>query len=240
MGISDAFGLIVVIAALVPGLGYLRAYRRYTLYDVRTSTVEFVEMLAIGALGTSVAAIIVLAIGEVAPGLVTLRALFHGYGDLSKSPWGTIVSAAGILLLGTVGCITAGVLAGQHSRRRVGVTLAGVPAEERAAGPAFREGSQFAAALLRGAPDGGAPFLAVELSDGRLVEGFALLVSHHDDPLLRDLTLQKPVAFSGPGYTGRTVSPANRVFVPGSMIRLIHIAYPEPNGGGTHVGDTAT
>jgi hypothetical protein len=53
-------------------------------------------------------------------------------------------------------------------------------------------------------------------------------VSADTDPARRDLVLQGPRAWAGPGEISRTASPATFVFVPGALVRVVHISYPPP------------
>ncbi|MEU2679553.1 DUF6338 family protein [Streptomyces sp. NPDC007107] len=113
-------------------------------------------------------------------------------------------------------------------------TLAGIYAERkspRRTGAAVREGTVAVHALTDRAGPGGRhkPFAAVELSDGRLVEGYVRYVSTDPDPARRDIVLQQPIAWTGPGDAARTRSPAVCVFVPGALVRVVHISYP-PGG----------
>ncbi|MFD5336421.1 DUF6338 family protein [Streptomyces hawaiiensis] len=76
------------------------------------------------------------------------------------------------------------------------------------------------------------PSLAVELSDGPLVKGYVRYVSADTDPARRDLVLQGPMTWAGPGEIPRTASSATFVFVPGALVRVVHISYPsEPATG---------
>ncbi|MFJ8861846.1 DUF6338 family protein [Streptomyces sp. NPDC102451] len=60
-----------------------------------------------------------------------------------------------------------------------------------------------------------------------VVEGYLRHVSHDEDPARRDIVLQRPVLWTGPGDIPRTLSPARTVVVPGSLIRVIHLSYPD-------------
>lgn len=70
------------------------------------------------------------------------------------------------------------------------------------------------------------PIAAVELSDARPVEGYVRYVSTDPDPARSDIVLQQPIAWTDPGDAPRTRSPAVRVFVPGALVRVVHISYP--------------
>ena len=85
--------------------------------------------------------------------------------------------------------------------------------------------------LATRSPKGREPYLAVELNDGRLVEGYLRHAAIEDDPDRRDLVLQRPLFFSGTGYAERTPSAAVKLYVPGFMIRVIHISYPPIDRG---------
>ncbi|MBA9005333.1 DUF6338 family protein [Thermomonospora cellulosilytica] len=221
---SNLIGIAILIAALAPGFAYLQAYRRYALRDARSQTTEIVEMGAVGGLATLAAALTVLVAAKWVPGLIGLETLLKGASTLRGSAWATVLSASVTLLLSVAACIGTGVLLGRRSRHAVG---------------SVREGVVFVKALTARSPDGREPYLAVELNDGRLVEGYLLYASVNEDPARRDIVLQKPIAWSGVGYCERTRSAAESAYVPGSLIKVVHISYPPspaPQDSGTGVG----
>jgi hypothetical protein len=126
------------------------------------------------------------------------------------------VVAVIVMTLSTALSTGVGGYAGKRSPRRTGAGL--------------REGTIALRAFTDRDPDGNGrkPCLAVELSDGRLVEGSVRYVSADTDPARRDLVLQGPMGWAGPGEIPRTASPATFVFVPGALVRVVHISYPLP------------
>ncbi|MEU4338316.1 DUF6338 family protein [Micromonospora lupini] len=208
---ANVVTVAVLIAALAPGFCFVQAYRRHVLSDKPSPTREIIEFFGAGALATVVASVLVLALGNVVPWMVSLHELVVDTRNLRASAWQVVASAGLVLLLSVTLCIVAGELLGRRAPSRVGHINAGVMAVRVLATPS---------------PKGREPYLAVELDDGRLVEGYLRHAAVEDDPDRRDLVLQRPLFFSGTGYARRTPSAAVKLYVPGSMIRVIHISYP--------------
>jgi hypothetical protein len=208
---SNIFSVIILLAALAPGFVYLQAYQRRSLRDTRSATAETVEMFAFGALATLLAGLTVLVLGQLTPAFVTLDVLLKGTSGLGTIPWKVIASASLTLALSTSISGLAGTLLGNRRSSRVATV---------------REGILAVRVLTARSPKGRRPYLAVELNDGRLVEGYLWYASTHEDPARRDIALQKPLAWSGNGQRERTKATAERVLIPGSMIRVIHLSYP--------------
>jgi hypothetical protein len=210
---DNLIALAILIAALAPGWAYLQAYRRHAMRDARSTTAEVVEMGAVGALATAAAALLVLIVAPGVPGLVTLHTLLGGTAAVSHAAWPAIVSAAVALLLSLVLCVAVGEITGRRAPHRVGTV---------------HEGTLFVRALTERSSQGRRPYLTVELTDGRVVEGRLLHVSVNEDPVRRDLVLYRPIAWSGKGYEQRTASTAEKVLITGSLVKVVHLTYPAP------------
>ncbi|CCH18336.1 DUF6338 family protein [Micromonospora lupini] len=208
---ANVVTVAVLIAALAPGFCFVQAYRRHVFSDRPSPTREVIEFFGAGALATVVASLLILALGNVVPWLVSLHELVVDTRTLRASAWEVVASAGLVLLLSVTLCIVAGDVLGRRAPSRVGPVNAGVMSVRALATPS---------------PGGREPYLAVELDDGRLVEGYLRHAAIEDDPARRDLVLQRPLFFSGTGYAERTPSPAVKLYVPGSMIRVIHLSYP--------------
>ncbi|MEV4824190.1 DUF6338 family protein [Micromonospora sp. NPDC049274] len=208
---ANVVTVAVLIAALAPGFCFVQTYRRHVFADKPSPTREVIEFFGAGALATVVAGLLILALGNVVPWLVSLHDLVGDTRDLRASAWHVVASAGLVLLLSVTLCIVGGEVLGRRAPSRVGRINAGVMSVGVLATPS---------------PKGREPYLAVELDDGRLVEGYLRQAAIEDDPARRDLVLQRPLFFSGTGYAERTPSPAVKLYVPGSMIRVIHISYP--------------
>lgn len=211
---SSVIAAVLLLAAMTPGFAFHQAMSHYRTKDTRSSTTEVVELFGVGALTTSAGLLLTLLIGELAPFLVTLHDVPRASADFREHPWSWVGAVVMTMVLSMVLSTMAGVYAGRRSPRRTGA--------------AVREGTVAVHAFTdRAGPDGKRkPFLAVELSDGRLVEGYARYVSTDPDPARRDIVLQQPIAWTGPGNVPRTRSTAAHVFVPASLVRVVHISYP--------------
>ncbi|MFG2540137.1 DUF6338 family protein [Streptomyces sp. NPDC048511] len=218
---SSVIAAVLLLAAMTPGYAFHRTMNRYRPKDTRSSTTEVVELFSVGALATTTGLLLTLLIGELAPSLITLREATKTPTDLRHHPWSWAGAAVLAMTLSMALSTLAGVYAGRKSPRRTGT--------------AVREGTVAVHALTDRAGPGGRhkPFAAVELSDGRLVEGYVRYVSTDPDPARRDIVLQQPIAWTGPGDAPRTRSPAVCVFVPGALVRVVHISYPHVPAPGT-------
>ncbi|MGC4785017.1 DUF6338 family protein [Micromonospora zamorensis] len=208
---GNAIAVAVLIAALAPGFCFVQTYRRHVLSDKPSPTREIIEFFGAGALATFVASVVVLALGSFVPWLISLHELVVDPRALRASAWHVVLSGGLVLLLSVTLCIVAGEVLGRRAPTRVGHVNAGVMSVR---------------VLATRSPKGREPYLAVELNDGRLVEGYLRHAAIEDDPDRRDLVLQRPLFFSGTGYAERTPSAAVKLYVPGFMIRVIHISYP--------------
>jgi hypothetical protein len=219
---SSVIAAVLLLAAVTPGYAFHRAMNRYRPKDTRSSTAEVVELFGVGALTTAAGLLLTLLIGELSPSLVTLHEVTKAPADFRDHPWSWVGAVVLAMALSMGFSTLAGAYAGRKSPRRTGA--------------AVREGTVAVHALTdRAGPDGQRkPFVAVELSDGRLVEGYVRYVSTDPDPARRDIVLQRPIAWTGPGDVPRTRSPAVCVFVAGALVRVVHISYPHvPAPGAT-------
>ncbi|WP_405659735.1 DUF6338 family protein [Streptomyces sp. NBC_01166] len=211
---SSVIAAVLLLAAMTPGYAFHRSMNRYRPKDTRSSTTEVVELFSVGALATAAGLLLTLLLGELAPFLVTLREVTKAPAHFRDHPWSWVGAVVLAMALSMALSTLAGVYAGRKSPRRTGA--------------AVREGTVAVHALTdRAGPDKRRkPFVSVELSDGRLVEGYVRYVSTDPDPARRDIVLQRPIAWTGPGAVPRTASPAVCVFVPGALVRVVHISYP--------------
>ncbi|MFD9502529.1 DUF6338 family protein [Streptomyces sp. NPDC060035] len=203
---------VLLLAAMTPGFAFHQAYRRFSAKGSRTSVTEVVELFSVGALATCLGALVSALLAEWIPYLVSLKDVATAPADAAERPWSWVVSGILTMTLSMAASIWAGRYVGKRSPQRRGERL--------------REGTVTSWVLTEHDADGRWPFLAVELSDGRLVEGYLRHVSHDEDPARRDIVLQRPVLWTGPGDIPRTLSSARMVVVPGSLIRVIHLRYP--------------
>jgi hypothetical protein len=208
---------VFLIAALSPGFVYHRMLARFQPRDHRSPLVELAEMATAGALTTAFAIAAVLGIGELVPALISPADLAGDPNALRARPWGVLGSVVLALLVSLALAAAAGWLwirkiVKAPSRMREGTVWIGVLAAKR---------------------DGKPAFLAVELDDGRVVEGVFRAVSGLEDPARDALVLRRPVLVSGPGDTPRTPVDEDFVLLPRSVIRAVHGTYAlkEKKGG---------
>lgn len=205
---------VLLLAAMTPGFAFHQAYRRFSAQSPRTSTTEVVALFSVGALATCLGALLTASLAEAFPYLVSLREVAAEPRDLGDRPWSWVVSGALTMALSITASLAAGRYVGKRSPHRRGERL--------------REGTITTWVLTERDRHGQRPFLAVELLDGRLLEGYLWHASLDEDPARRDIALQGPLFWTGPGAVPRTRSAARMIFVPGSLVRVIHISYPTP------------
>ncbi|MFC8730617.1 DUF6338 family protein [Streptomyces bacillaris] len=199
---------------MTPGFAFHQAYRRFSAPGPRTSTTEVVALFSVGALATCLGALLTASLAEAVPYLVSLKEVAARSGDFAERPWSWVVSGALTMVLSITASLVAGRYAGQRSPARRGQRL--------------REGTITTWALTERDRFGQRPYLSVELSDGRLLEGYLWHASLDEDPARRDIALQGPLHWTGPGAIPRTRSKARMIVLPGSLIRVIHISYLPP------------
>jgi hypothetical protein len=197
-------GIVFLVAALSPGLVYHRVLSRFLPRDSRSTVVELVELATAGALTTAVACVAVLGAGEVVPVLLSPAELYT-----RPHPWQVLLSAtlALVLSFGLAG------VAGWWWVRKFGREPVRI-----------REGSAWAG-VLGAKRDGKPAFLAVELTDGRLVEGVFRTVSVAEDPDRDALALRRPILVTGPNGAPRTEVDEDFVLIPRSIVKVVHGTY---------------
>jgi hypothetical protein len=202
-------GLLFLVAALSPGLLYHRAVMRYVPRDARSTVVEVVELATVGVLTSVLACVVVLAVGELVPGLVTIGDVVDDASVLRAQAWSVVGSAVLALVVSFGLAALAGRLwvkyTAPHRRRiREGSAWAGVLAEKRDSKPAY---------------------LSVELDDGRLLEGVFRTVSVTEEPARDALALRRPIRICPAGSADRTDVDEDFVLIPRSIIKAVHGSY---------------
>jgi hypothetical protein len=197
-------GIVFLVAALSPGLVLHRVLSRFLPRDSRSTVVELVELATVGALTTVVACVVVLGAGEVVPVLLSPAELYT-----RPAPWSVLLSATLALALsfglaGLAGWWWLRKFARQPVRIREGSAWAGVLGAKRDDKPAF---------------------LAVELTDGRLIEGVFRTVSVAEDPDRDALALRRPILVTGPDGAPRTEVDEDFVLIPRSVVKVVHGTY---------------
>jgi hypothetical protein len=152
--------------------------------------------------------LVVLGIAQFTAALLQLEDLIRGATYLEQHPWEAIWSGLLTVLLASAIAWLAGTAVAVLAAR----------------GARVQDGTVWTRVLTRRFR-GRRPFLAVELLDGRVVEGFLLNASTEVDQQLRDLALQPPIAWSTRGGARSHVR-EGFVVVPGREIRVIQGSYP--------------
>ncbi|SDY10247.1 hypothetical protein SAMN05421504_104511 [Amycolatopsis xylanica] len=206
---STLAGLVFLIAALSPGLVYHRMLARFLPRDSRSTVAEVVEMATAGALTSAIALVVVLGAGQVIPGLLSLDEAVGDPALLRPKAWSVVVSALLVLLLSLALAVGGGrlwvrVLGKKPTRIHQGLVWSGVLSAKR---------------------DGLPVFLAVEVDDGRLIEGLFRSVSVDGDPARDAIVLQRPIAVSGPGDVPRTAGEQDFVLIPRASVKAVHGKY---------------
>lgn len=206
---STVAGIIFLAAALSPGLLYHQLLMRFFPRDSRSTVVELVELATVGALTSVLAGAAVLGAGEVVPALVSVNEVFGGSAILRSQAWSLLGSLLLALALSWGLAVLGGWLWIRRSSGRRG---------------RIREGSAWAS-VLSGKRDGLPAYLAVELDDGRLIEGVFRAVSVAEDPARDVLALRRPIRICPPGGTERTEVDGEFVLIPRSIIKAVHGSY---------------
>ncbi|HWD77855.1 MAG TPA: DUF6338 family protein [Kribbella sp.] len=206
---STMVGLLVLVAALSPGLVRRRLVTRYVQRDSRSSVAEVVELATAGAFTSVIAAIATLVLGQFVPFLVSLGEFVGDPAGLRAHPWRVVLSL--VVSLGLSFALAS--LSGYLWARRVAEVSAMI-----------REGTVWAG-VLSVKRDGKPAFLAVELDDGRLAEGYFRAVSVAEDVARDALVLRRPIAISGPANSPRTVVDEDFLLIPRSGVKVVHGKY---------------
>ncbi|MER7821297.1 DUF6338 family protein [Streptomyces sp. NPDC096097] len=203
--------LAVLLAAAAPGYAFVRIVEVKVPRRRRSSVMELVDLICVGAAGSVVAVLAVLVLARRWTALLPLEGLLLGTSYVRPHIWQAIWS---VMLAFTVS---------------VGLSVAAGLGEVRRRRSATR--STAASALHRVAettPAGLHPFLAVHLADGRVWEGFLKGMDDERGPLGEgDLVLQGPLSVTVP-TRGRVRHPAQFAVLPGSQIVLVYGSYLRP------------
>jgi hypothetical protein len=204
---SSVTALALLIVAIAPGYAFLRVSEQRSIRPQRSPLVETADLICVGAVGTAIAAIVIFGIGRAAPGLFLDLGPWAEGGSkyLSAHAWQAL-SSAGATMIASV-AISAG-LGGLSGKSRRGRIQPGSVWDE-----VFRP-------LHYAQP----PFLAVELKDGRLIEGFASVFST-EESASRELALQAPLFMQNRDRKDRIRMQGRFVVISADQIHLIHGAY---------------
>ncbi|MCY0919738.1 DUF6338 family protein [Streptomyces sp. H27-G5] len=205
--------LAVLLAAAAPGYAFVRIVEVKVPRRRRSSAMEVVDLVCVGAAGSVVAVLAVLVLARHWTALLPLDGLLRGAVYLRPHAWQAIWSAI-LALAVSVGLSAAAGLAETWRRRS---------ATRSTSASAFHR-------VAESTPAGHHPFLAVHLTDGRVWEGFLKGMDDDRGSLAEgDLVLQGPLALTVPGQR-RLRHPAGFVVLPGSQIVLAYGTYlrPEP------------
>ncbi|MFI7295129.1 DUF6338 family protein [Streptomyces sp. NPDC050121] len=202
---TSVVALAVLLVSAAPGYVYVRIVEVRRARRRRTSLLELVDLVCVGAAGSAVGTLVVLLFAPHWTALLPLEGLLKGSAYLTVHPWQAIWSGvlAFTISLGIAG--SAGVVVARHK----GTSVRHTPS------PPLRRAVELT-------PPGHSLWLVVELTDGRLWEGKLLSLDGERDTLGEgDLVLQWPLAVTDPGQERRH-HPARFVAIPGPQIVLVH------------------
>ncbi|MFE0677786.1 DUF6338 family protein [Streptomyces sp. NPDC058867] len=203
--------LVVLLVSAAPGYLYVRIVEVRRPRRRRSSLLELVDLVCVGALGSAVAALAVLLLAPYWPALLPLEGLLEGAGYLIRHPWQAVWSAVLAFAVSVLCALTAAFAVARRGHPEVRHTPTS---------PMRR--------VVGMTPAGHSLWLAVQLADGRLWEGFLLSLDGERESLGEgDLVLQGPLAVTVPGQ-GRHHHPARFVALPGSQIVLAYGLYMIP------------
>ncbi|WP_406486015.1 DUF6338 family protein [Streptomyces phaeochromogenes] len=213
---SSAVALFVLLVSAAPGYVYVRIVEVRRPRRRRSSLLELVDLVCVGAVGSAMASLAVLLAAPHWTALLPLEGLLEGSPYLVRHPWQAVWSAV-LAFAVSMSCAAAAGLAV--------VLRGGTETRHTPASPMRR--------AVDMTPPGQSLWLAVQLTDGRLWEGFLLSMDGERESLGEgDLVLQAPLAVTLPGK-GRHHHPARFVALPGSQIVLAYGLYtvPRPRSG---------
>ncbi|MFG2335419.1 DUF6338 family protein [Streptomyces yangpuensis] len=203
--------LAVLLAAAAPGYAFVRIVEVKVPRRRRSSVMELVDLVCVGAAGSIVAVLAVLVLARHWTALLPLEGLLLGTSYVRPHIWQAIWSV--MLALTVSVCLSAAAGLGETWRRRSATRSTSASALHRVA---------------EMTPSGLHPFLAVHLADGRVWEGFLKGMDDERGPLGEgDLVLQGPLAVTVPTQR-RVRHPAQFVVLPGSQIVLVYGSYLRP------------
>lgn len=199
--------LLILAFAAAPGYAGLRAMERRSPRDSVSSVRETLEIVSLGLIASVITALLLFFAAQITSALLPLRGLIVGPSYFRAHPWQLILS--GLLQIAFA----------------TGLSVAiGMLIVERFAPAVIRQGNLWHPVLAE-MRDGHRAYVAIELLDGRLVEGFALMCSTAAHPNDREIALQAPLAVTVPGGA-RTRSPAASIVLGGAQIRMITVSFP--------------
>jgi small nuclear ribonucleoprotein (snRNP)-like protein len=200
--------LLILVLAAAPGYAALRVIERRSPRDPVSPIRETIEYVSVGLLASAVIAFLLLGAAEITSALLPLRGLIGGPGYLRAHPWQLILSGLLQVILATGLAAAAGMLLVRKLVPRVN-----------------RQGHLWHPVLARN-EEGRDAYVAIELTDGRLVEGLVLAYSSSVNPSDREIAVQGPIAVTPPGGV-RTRSAASTIVISGGQIRMITVGFPE-------------
>jgi hypothetical protein len=200
--------LLILVFAAAPGYAALRAMERRNPRDSVTAIRETIEIVSVGLLASTVVALLLLGAAEITSALLPLRGLVAGSSYLRAHPWQVILSGLLQVVAATVLSAAAGTLV------------------VRGLAPVVNRPGHIWNLVLTRNRDGRDAYVAVELLDGRLVEGLIRGYSSSVDPGDREIAVQAPIAVTPPGGA-RTRSAASTIVISGAQIRMISVSFPE-------------
>lgn len=180
MAPKDLLGFLLLVAAFSPGYIYVRIAERRHVRPPRSSLIEGVELVSIGALASSVAALIVIAVGDWTHGLDTTR-LFRNAGDYAGMEPVRCLVAVIVVALIAYG-LAAGAAAVFNSRTTPSTGERVVPG-----------GTVWQQLLRTGKAEDRRVVLNVELRDGRILTGIAHAWTAHDAEH-REIAIRRPAS----------------------------------------------
>ena len=174
---DNVVGLLLFVASLAPGYVYTIISERYEPRGDRSALMEAAGLVLVGALSSVVALLVLLIIAQATGFLDLGRILEHGTDYLANEPIKVLVSLVAALLLALVFAVVAALWV--HRKQE----------------PSLRPNRPVWLEVERKAREGGNPaFVAIQLRDGRVLEGFAdaySVVTAGDER--RDFALQAPI-----------------------------------------------
>jgi hypothetical protein len=200
--------LLILAFAAAPGYTGLRAMERRSPRDAVSPVRETIEIVALGLIASAFTALLLVLAAQLTSALLPLRGLIAGPGYFRVHPWQLILSGLLQIVLATALSAAIGMLI---VRRFPPVVV--------------RQGNLWHP-VLTGERDGRHAYVAIELLDGRLIEGSVLSYSNAVDPGDREIALQGPLAITVPGGV-RSRSSATLIVLSGAQMRMMTVSFPE-------------
>jgi hypothetical protein len=213
---GNLLGIVLLLAAVAPGYVYVRVAERYQSRPERSALVETVELVAIGAACTTVAALLAVGLEGLVDSIVIDISTWASKGNayLRARPE-SVARSIGLVLGGA--CVIAYLSARVVNRGRPAGIVPGITVRAGVFQPASRPGKR--------------AWVAVHLKNGSIVEGY-LLAYPTGESDAQSIALQKPIGLTDTDQPRALVPGVDRVIITADEITMLGVRIEDDLGSG--------